>query len=211
MVGYIDYLSVRESTGVEIIKELSGRDAKHVLDPTLLLDGEKWSAILSDHRLIRKPYIFCYLFGDHEEYDTAIQRLRYISGSELDVVIIPFSETHLNNTYTKVYDACPLEFLNLIRNAEYVITDSFHATVFSILFSRQFFTLPRFKKNQANSMNSRIYSLLNAVGAQERIIEYSQVDSFIHDKMIDFGAIHSKIAAMRNSSIEYLKGALEGK
>lgn len=209
LVRYLDNISVRESNAVDIVKELSGCDAKHVLDPTLLLNGEQWSEIVGEKRIVKNPYIFCYLFGNHDEYDVAIEHLREISGG-LEVVIVPFCERHLKNPYTKIYDAGPLEFLNLIKNAQYVITDSFHATVFSILFSRPFFTLPRFKENQKNSMNSRIYSLLDAVGAQDRLIDYSQVNSFRADGDIDYVAVHSNLTSMRKSSLEYLKGALEG-
>lgn len=211
LIRCLDYLSVRESNAVNIIKELSGRDAAHVLDPTLLLDGDKWSDILikQKERIVPNKYILCYLFGCHDEYDAAIEHLRKITG--LSVVMIPFCEKHLHDDYQKIYDAGPLEFLNLIKNAELVITDSFHATVFSILFSKLFFTLPRFKKDQQNSMNSRIYSLLDSVGIRERIIDYSQVSSFEIDNDIDYSAVHSKLANMRGASLKYLKGALEGK
>lgn len=211
LVNYLDYISVREANAVNIVKELSGRDAKYVLDPTLLLDGEKWSKIVSEQRIVKKPYIFCYLFGEHDEYNVAVKHLREISNEDLDIVIIPFCKKHLDNPYTKIYDAGPLEFLNLIKNAQYVITDSFHATVFSILFSRQFFTLPRFKKGQKNSMNSRIYSLLDTVGARDRLIDYSQFDTFQEIGKIDYSQIHSELERLRKDSLDYLKGALEEK
>ena len=207
LVSYLDDISVRESNAVAIIRELSGCDAKHVLDPTLLIGGEQWLKIVGETRIVKEPYIFCYLFGTHDEYDVAIEHLREISGG-LEVVIVPFCEKHLKNSYTKIYDAGPLEFLNLIKNAQYVITDSFHATVFSILFSRTFFTLPRFKKNEKNSMNSRIYSLLDALGAQDRLIDHTQVNSFKADVKIDYATVHSKLMNMRKSSLEYLKEAL---
>lgn len=209
LVNTLDYISVREASAVDIVKKLSGRDAQHVLDPTLLLDGKKWSTIVSENRIVEKPYIFCYLFGTHDEYDTAIRHLREVAGQDLEVVIIPFCEKHLTNDYTKIYKAGPLQFLNLIKNAEYIITDSFHATVFSILFLRQFFTLPRFKNNQANSMNSRIYSLLDAIEQQDRLIDYSQMDSFNVNAEIDYANVHSKLENLRKSSLSYLKGALE--
>ena len=210
LVNDLDYLSVREASATRIVKELSGRDAVHVLDPTLLLDAEKWSSIVNEKRLIQKPYIFCYLFGNHDEYAVAIEHLRKVTGG-LDVVIVPFQKKHLNMPYTKIYDAGPSEFLNLIKNADYVLTDSFHATVFSILFSRPFFTLPRFKKDEKNSMNSRIYSLLDSVGAQDRLIDYAQFDSFSADGQIDYAVIHDKLNSLRQASLSYLEGALEGK
>lgn len=209
LVNYLEYISVREANAVQIIKELSGREAKHVLDPTLLLDGEVWLKIMSDKKIVKDNYIFCYLFGSHDEYDVAIEHLREISGER--VIIVPFCKKHLNNDYKKVYHAGPLEFLSLIKNAQYIITDSFHATVFSILFSKPFFTLPRFKANQKNSMNSRIYSLLDALGLQERLINYEQVDSFPIGREIDYASVHAKLGNMRKESLEYLKCALEGK
>lgn len=207
LANKFDAISVREARGVEIVRELSGREAMLVLDPTLLLNGDQWMMLLNEKRMIEDKYIFCYFFGGHAEYNQVINRLTSLTG--LKVVTIPFSEPHMTNSYMKVYSAGPLDFLNLIRNAEYVVTDSFHATAFSILFSRRFFTLPRFKKTEKNSMNSRIYSLLNLMGLQDRLLDYSQFDSFHHDSEIDYPAVYSKIARMRESSFDFLKGALE--
>lgn len=207
LVNKIDAISVREMRGVEIVRELSGREATLVLDPTLLLKGDQWISLLNEKRVIEEKYILCYLFGEHAEYKQVIDRLARMTN--LKVVIIPFCEYHLTNNYTKVYAAGPLDFLNLIKNAEYVVTDSFHATVFSLLFTRRFFTLPRFKRNEKNSMNSRIYSLLNLVGLQDRLLDYSQIDSFDIDASIDYPSVQAKLEQMRKSSFDFLKGALE--
>lgn len=206
LIGRLDYVSVRESTGVNIIREVSGVEACHVLDPTLLMTGEQWNDLVSEDRIEEEKYIFCYLFGKHEEYTTAIQRLCEETGYK--AVIIPFSEENLSDNYTKIYRAGPKEFLNLIKNAEYILTDSFHATVFSILFSKPFFSLHRFKTGEKNSMNSRLKSLLDIVGLSNRFIKCSDVSNFEINQDIDYENVHLRLNNVRENSLKYLQGAL---
>lgn len=199
-------ISVRENNAVELVKKYADKEAKWVLDPTMLLDGSSWSKLI-DNKIIEKPYIFCYLFGTQDYYKDAIENIRNKTG--LEVVIIPFSERDLTNEYTKIYKAGPIEFLSLIKNAEYVLTDSFHATVFSLLFERPFYTLLRDNDNEEKSMNSRIYSLLSMVDKQERCVLKNNVSDFKIEPILDYDCVRSRLKQLRDDSINFLQNALE--
>lgn len=201
-----DAVSVREANAVELVNKYAECEAKWVLDPTMLLNGEKWSEITTENTF-KNPYIFCYLFGKHDHYRSAIENIRKQTG--YDVVIIPFSERDLARDYRQVYKAGPIEFISLIKNAEYVLTDSFHATVFSILFGKPFYTLLRNSDGEIESMNSRIYSLLSMVGKEERCVAKTQAADFQVTPITDYQTVYQKLDEMRNESVEFLRAALE--
>ena len=159
----IDYLSTREQAGVNLIKNLTNREAQLVCDPTLLLDKDEWMTIQKEERIIKDKYIFCYFLGKNIEHRKFVERLKEKTGYKIVSLnhcdeYVKYSDVFADET---PYDIGPCEFLNLIKNAEYVCTDSFHGTVFSLINNVEFFTFERFKsKNEKVSTNSRIYSLL---------------------------------------------------
>ena len=108
----------------------------------------------------------------------------------------------------KPYNVGPSEFINLIKNAEYVCTDSFHCCVFSILNSTKFFAFRRWPDESKFSANDRLYTLLEFTGLQSRMLKGTEnIDVCIADK-IDFKEVLYQVAEKRNMSMEYLKKAL---
>ena len=106
------------------------------------------------------------------------------------------------------YDVGPREFLNYIRNAEYVFTDSFHCSVFSILYKRNFFTFSRFSETASQSTNTRIDNLLHLTGLEQRRWHSTKgVDDAINMKSV-FSQVDERLEALRRESMEYLKTAL---
>ena len=104
----------------------------------------------------------------------------------------------------------PMTTIYLIRHAEYVCTDSFHVSVFSILNHTQFVTFNRFADGSKNSRNSRIDSLLTQTGQQSRrMTEASQDICDVIDAKIDYEMVEKKLTEMRNESVDYLRNALE--
>jgi Polysaccharide pyruvyl transferase. len=205
LVNKFDYLSVREQKGVEIISKYSDRECRLVLDPTLLLTGDEWIKRFKTHNKKRK-YILLYLFGEREYYQNFINCVTAKLG--LEIVCIPFTEKDSQNSkYRRVFDAGPIDFLSLVSNASLVITDSFHATVFSILFGTPFYTLLRGDPSDPKNMNERIFSLLNIVELTDRIVSKFN-SSFSFSTEMDFSIAQAKIAELRRSSIAYLKEAL---
>ena len=105
------------------------------------------------------------------------------------------------------YDVNPLEFVQLIKNAEYVFTDSFHCSVFSILFNKQFVTFYRFNNTSKNSRNSRIDSLFELFGLKDRLYNGNLIDQA--DGEIDFDNVNRKVEKLRQESLNFLKQALK--
>ena len=106
------------------------------------------------------------------------------------------------------YDIDPADFLNLIRNAEYVCTDSFHCSVFSILYKRSFFTFRRYARKTKQSTNSRLDTLFRMVGISGRMMTGNEnIEDCISIKT-DFEAVHRKLEDVRDKSYGYLKAAL---
>ena len=100
-----------------------------------------------------------------------------------------------------LYDVSPLNFLALIRDAKYVLTDSFHCTVFSSLFSKPFFSFRRYKNDSVVSTNSRLYSLLDTFGTPERLLTGNENMNDCLAMEIDFDAIHKRLEDLREKSV----------
>lgn len=206
-----DKLSVRETSGANIIKELCGREAKVVVDPTLLLTTEEWNSIINTKRIINEPYLFCFFLGNNPEQRKFAKQFSHkvqmpiVSIQHLDEYIpsdIHFADYNINN-------ASPFDFINLIKNANYILCDSFHASVFSIIFKKQFYTLDRYKSNSPNSRNTRIQSLFEKLAIESRHIDTSSSIDSLLNIATNYDLVHEKWNEWRNDSMNYLKKALE--
>lgn len=208
----MDYISVRELRASEMIKELIERDVPTVVDPTLLFTGEEWNSIIPQKKIIDEKYIFCYLLGSNPQHREWVNELKKITGYK--IVTIPFLDEFVESDMTfgdyQIFDAGPAEFVNLIRNAEYVCTDSFHGSVFSILNHKQFVTFNRFSNESKNSRNSRIESLLTQTGLQKRRMTSSDQHIYeVIEQKIDYDLVEKKLTEMRAKSVNYLENALK--
>ena len=200
-------LSTREIAGQKIIKELTGKTAQVVCDPTLLFDAKGWEQMLPKKKVVEEPYVFCYFLGTNEEHRAAANEFKKKTG--LKIVTCPyldnFVETDQNFGDIQLFDMDAADFVNLIRHAEYILTDPFHGSVFSILNHKKFMTFNRFNAG-ANSRNSRIDSLCTLLGLSER--RYNR-DIMNVEKDIDYRAVEEKLEKLRADSIKYLKTALK--
>lgn len=207
----MDYISVRELRASEMIKELTGREVPTVVDPTLLFTGTEWYKMIPEKQVIKsgEKYIFCYLLGNNPEHRKAANALKAKTGYK--IVCIPHLDEFVSADRDfgdiQLFDCGPNEFVNLIRNAEYVCTDSFHGSVFSILNHKQFVTFNRFDSGSKNSRNSRIDSLLGQLEITERRYNGEIVEQI--ERTIDYDAVEQKLSAMRKRSEEYLENALK--
>ena len=206
----INYLSTREVAGQKIIKDLTGREATLVCDPTLLFNKVEWMSIQKDEPIIKGKYIFCYFLGKNIEHRKFAERLKEKTGYKIVSLnhadeYVKYSDVFADET---PYDVGPAEFLNMIRNAEYVCTDSFHGTVFSLINNVKFFTFRRYNSKSKVSTNSRIDSLLGIVNLKERLINGDEDVEKEIEKKIDFENVNIKLEEFRNTSKEFLKNAL---
>ncbi|EXM40992.1 hypothetical protein RASY3_02420 [Ruminococcus albus SY3] len=198
-------VSVRESDGKKIVDDVLDCGCRVVLDPTLLLNRSEWQSLMSE-RLIKEDYIFLYLFSDREYIGNFVNYAR--DQLKMKVVTIPFNKREYNSDFIKIKKAGPLEFINLISNAKLVITDSFHATAFSINLHTPFYSLLRNTKNDQNNMNSRIYSILELIHLENRIIEEGNEypENLLSD--IDFETVDRYLINKRDEDIAFIKCSL---
>ena len=207
----IEFLSVRETTGAEIVRKLTGREAIVAVDPTLMFSGEEWISIFPEKQVMKKPYIFAYFLGTTPEHRKAVTQLSKETG--LEVVTCPhmdeFVEEDLYFGDEQKFDIDPVDFLNLIRGAEYICTDSFHGTVFSVLNHKKFLTFNRYSDALRKSKNSRIDSLFELLGLQDRhcVADYGTLKTLI-DADIDYKAVDQALAKLREESFDFLRCAL---
>lgn len=200
-----DKISIREEQGQKIIKDLTGRESKLVLDPTLLLNAKEWQGFIKKVDIPKKPYIICYFLGNPDSHLETIEK--YALSHNLEIYNIPFLENKKINKYNLNCDLGPGEFLDLMQNAHTIFTDSYHGTIFGINFNNNFYTFRRFKANDPKNQNSRILNILNKLDIMERLVDDdTNLDSV---KKIDYKKVNKKLNEMRNESKEYLFSALD--
>lgn len=170
-ISRFSYISVREEEGKQIIKKLNGKEVPIVCDPTLLLSCEEWTKMEEKTVNNYNDYILCYMLSDNSNHWKAIKKLAKKEKKKL--VIIPIGGVSYIQSKYIVRDCSIGNFLYLIKNADYIVTDSFHGTVFSILYNKNFFTFERHNPKNKMSQNSRIHNLLNIAGAEACLIKYN--------------------------------------
>ena len=201
-------IGVREQRGKEIVEELSHQKATVVADPTMLLNREEWEQeIANAYTATNEPYIFCYFLGTNQVARKAANELKTKTGYKIITIrhmdeYVPGDELFGDEA---PYAVDPNDFVRYISGASYVCTDSFHCTVFSILFHRQFMTFYRFAEGSKTGRNSRINSLFNLLELQDRL--YTGDISFI-SKNIDYDKVEKRLENLRKNSIEFLKDSL---
>ena len=210
----INYLSTREESGVQIIKDIVARDAKLVCDPTILLTKDEWHEESSKERKYDEKYILCYFLGNNIEHRKFAERLRKKTGYK--IVSLNHADEYVKYSdefcdYAP-FDIGPMEWISLIENAEYVCTDSFHGTVFSILFNKMFFDFRRHNNKSKVSTNSRIDSLLDVAGiSKERILVGNEDIDKVLTYKIDYNKVNENINKFREDSQKWLFDSISWK
>jgi hypothetical protein len=206
----IDKISVREQDGKRIVSEFTGRNAQIVVDPTILIDRKIWDQKKSK-RIIAENYIFCYFISGNLSYREFAKRLAAKTG--LKIICIPhvdeFVKADENYAEFGEIGIGPLEFVNLVSNASFVCTDSFHGSVFSTLYQKTFFTFSRYSKEGKYSTNSRLYSFLSMTGLESRMFQANQEVTEKDLENPDFSVAVQRLQEQRTASFVYLKEALE--
>lgn len=202
-------ISVREQRGKEIVDALSKNKAEVVADPTLLLDRYEWSEEIKESKaLTSEPYIFCYFLGSNQEARRAANELKAMKGCKIISIrhMDEFVETDEQFGDEAPYDVDPNDFIKYIKDAEYVLTDSFHCSAFSIQFHQKFMTFYRFAVGSKGGRNSRIDSLFNVLGVPRDHIYQGDISRV--DAPINWDEVDEKLVKLRNESLTYLKDAL---
>jgi hypothetical protein len=186
-----DYVSVREESGKDICCECGFRNSKLVPDPTLLLNVDNYRLLYKDVQVkLSKPY--CVLYMLDISYNLNMRLDLFAKNRKLEIVYIT-GDYHYSK-YNKTYPSIP-EWLYLIDQADYVITNSFHGTVFSILFQKDFIVLPL---RNLPERNIRMESLLTRLGLSERFIKNKNTGFFEFTQNIDWTGVSKKLENVKN-------------
>lgn len=204
----LNLISVREDKAKQIVEKYSNKKAKVVADPTMLFTKEQWEDFAKVSTVkINEPYIFCYFLGTRKEIRIKAKELSEKTG--LKIVIMRHMDEYVKADESigdyYPYNINPRDFVKLLMNAEYVCTDSFHGTVFSIIMHKKFITFYRVNPKKGNSTHSRIDSLLNKFGLSNRLFK-NDILSIKQD--INFSMVDEIMNSYREDSMLFLKNAL---
>ena len=204
LLNNLDFIGVREQSGVNIVDSLTEKQATLVLDPTFLLDKEEWLSFSTKTEL-KKPYLLMYVLTD-SDYMTNIAKT-IAKEKKLQIVRIcknAFVEDKSADVIN-IIDAGPKEYLGLFSKASFVLTTSFHGTCFSLNFNIPFYTI--LKKNKVN--NSRQIDLLEYLGIGERILFVGDKIKDVKKLDINYSLVNEKLELKKEISINFLKKALK--
>lgn len=194
----IPMISVREQRGAEIIKELTGKDATVICDPTLTVHRSDWESIEKSPDFAEdSPYALTYFLGNEtNKYRRFVEKVA--KSRKLKVINL------FDIREPEFYSAGPAEFIYLIHHADAVFTDSFHAAVFSIIFKRNFAVFDRVENGA--SMGSRLKTLLETFSLSDRKYGIISEQDFF---TTDFSNTDDKINELRSQAIEFLRNSIE--
>lgn len=203
-ISEIKHLSVREQSGADLIKKIIEKKAPILCDPVMLFTAEGWREKYQLYSKVLNPHDYILAFFIDEPTDAAISYIiQYLKNHEISIISFGYQYTKLRKISGLVYyDGNPFDFISLIDHARIVLTDSFHATIFSVIFHTQFYVFRRqYQHNQNQSV--RVTDFLKAVSlekcfeAKESMAELSfeRADQYIIEK--------------REKTLKYLSGILQ--
>lgn len=199
-------ISVRENQGAQLLDQRCGIKAEVVLDPTLLMNVDDWKKVEKKVKGKNK-FIFCYFLNKDHRYKQSVRKYAKKKGVE----VIGCSANPEDTSWMTVLgnEIGPCEFLWLIHHAEAVFTDSYHGTIFSLLYHKPFITFERFENTDKICQNSRIYQLDDYFNLTQRIIKVEEETELIIGGF-DYDIFEQRLCELRKSSLEFLRKALEG-
>lgn len=201
----LNNISVREKSAQHKLEKILNREVFEVVDPTLLMDKEYWkNKVEKCNKKEKEKYILAYQVDPNSEYNKIVD---FIS-NELGLKVIHFERR--NNNYNRIlrsaYTEGPMDFVRLIKDAEFVINTSFHGTVFSTIFHKKFLVIPH------KETGSRMIDYLDKIGLSDRIIyKYDELNKIDYNNEIDYKKVDEKIGEERKKSREFIKIALAKK
>lgn len=191
-------ISVREESGVEIVKQITNQEPALLVDPTCLINQGKWQSISRAPKRFdsKDHYIVTYFLGDYtDRVDCDVEKY----GKENHLIVY-----HLRGKKKNIFNIGPREFLFLISHAELVLTDSFHASVFSFLFQKPFLVYPR--KGENSNMGSRLETFLHKFSVERKYVNSGfQNDIFECDYQIGYAQLNKE----RKKARKFIINALE--
>lgn len=207
LIQQFDSVSVRESLGVEMCETFFSTHAEHVLDPTLLLTSYDYISIFNKKKLPdNNGKIFSYILDSDNQKNNFMDKLSSFFNKD---VFTTYPSKHIK-TEAKISNMAEFQYpsveawLKSFYDADFVVTDSFHGTVFSILFNKPFVSICNKDRGSA-----RFQSLLAVFSLEERLVrDVAEVDVEFLNSPIDFSLVNEKLESLRNRSLQFLSDAL---
>ncbi len=200
-IDKLDAISVRESQGLENVARCTDKPASVTVDPVFLLSREQWNELAEAENKNGK-YILVYSIGKWKLQDDFVKKLKKQTGLKVKVLVGNQNAALQEKVFTLV---SPQRWLQLIRDAEYVVTNSFHGTAFSLIFHKKFFSVVHGKINEG--FNIRTYSILSKLGMQERML--NSIPDSIDLSSPDYSAADDRLKEITASSLAFLQTNLE--
>lgn len=207
MLKSFSYISAREETGKRILNSLTDKPIKLCLDPTLLLNGKEWIDLLHISKKEKSGnYALCYFLGESDWYRNKVDKI--CTENNLKKIIIPWLRKDINNIpKSDLVIPDPIDFLDLILNASFIFTDSYHGFIFSLQLHKEVFVFARFSDDDSSSQNSRVNDFCKELNLHHRYITANN-DINLNNK-INYSNIDSTLNTLRKDSISYLQEALK--
>lgn len=198
LLGKMNAISVREEELFNYIKNNTNYDVTQVLDPTLLLQKEDYEMIMKKP-VVAKPYLLIYSL----DRNTQMLKLAHSIAKEkgLQIIEIAITKTPFCG-HKQIFSADPAEFLGWIKQASFVITNSFHGAVFSIQFKKNFFAII------VKTQGARIESLLNKLNLQDRLVEEPKNFNYSNIPDINYENMDARLSELRLDSLSFIRNAL---
>lgn len=197
-------ISVRETSGVEIVKNLSGRDAELVIDPTMSLTKEQWIEIEKKPKIKElDDFVVIYLLGQYDK-EKLIRMKETIEQSGKRVVFLENEYNYYNISTNKEFCIDPSEFVWLFHHSSQIITDSFHAIIFALIFNRDFCIVER--DLSEGDLSSRIKQLINTFRLEEKYYDWKTNETINNKYDADF--VKVEIERMQSEYHHFIENSL---
>lgn len=200
-IDKLDAISVRESQGVENAARCTKKPVAVTVDPVLLMTREEWDQVAEKENRDGK-YILVYSIGNKPILDEFVKKLKKQTGLKTILTIGNVKESFRRHVYST---KTPQRWLQLIRDAEYVVTNSFHGTAFSVIFHKTFFTTVIGEINEG--FNVRQYNLLSKAGLLDQL--FNRVPDTIQLAAPDYSQVDARLEELKASSLTFLRDNLE--
>lgn len=198
LLSSYDLITTREESGKEIVQKL-GLNAEAVLDPTLWLTREEWDC-LEEHIALPKKYILVYQLHNNGEMDEYVKKIEKVY--KMPCLRIDLYYHYIVKAGKHVICPTPGEVISIIKNSDYIISDSFHMTVFSILYNKKFISI-----YSSNSFNNRIENILKWLNLENRHLDNFTDYSLVNNE-IDYGAVNQQLQERREYFHRWLTGKI---
>lgn len=200
----LDAIGVREKQAVNLVKNISGKEACWVLDPTLLLSADDWRKVAKRYNDVPEKYVLLYELTPCPYLKTLAEHIAGLMHCKVVRITKDANCVEQKGNIINIADAGPAEFLALFKDAGFVVTNSFHGTAFSVNMNRPFFVVAPSRKQN----NSRQQSLLGLFGLEDRMLSEGESMPKEEQLKIDYSIVNQKLMMERQKSLDYLITAI---